>query len=167
MGRPSKQARKATIDGVTDSYVAHAARLGIDPALVRNRLATGWEMEKALTAPKVPYGSWAQSEEGRASISARVKGKPANISPEKLKARNLKIAEANRTRVITDEHRANASAAHLARGLGKKHLVMGEMLTAVEVSRKYPVSRHTFNKRVQAGWSPDEAASKQVRRHER
>lgn len=115
-GKASPKARVFTIDGITESYVAHAARLGVVTAeLAKSRVKKGWDMEIALKTPKQTQGLWAKTDSGRATISAAKKGKPSNITPEALAARNAKIAAANKVRVITDAHRENSRRAQLKR----------------------------------------------------
>lgn len=105
------------------------------------------------------------SEAHKAAISASKKGKPANLSEEGRLRKNAKIAEANRTRTITDQHRENASKAQRDRTTVERFELHGELLTVLEMSERYDVSRHTLRKRINAGWTVERAVETPSRKY--
>jgi len=87
-------------------------------------------------------------------------GKPANLSEEGRLRKNAKIAEANRVRVITDEHRKNSSAAQRSKPCVERFLFRGESLTVLELAERFNIGRHALRKRLNAGWDIEVAVTK-------
>jgi len=94
-------------------------------------------------------------------------GKPASLSEEGRLRKNAKIAEANRVRVITDEHRKNSRASQRSRANIERFLFGGELLTVLELSERFGVTRHTLRKRLNAGWDMNRALTQPTKQHVR
>lgn len=167
-GRRHPHAKRFVVDGAEASYVEHAERIGVvSPELVKNRLKSGWDIEKALRTPTQIQGMHMKDPQAAERVAVHTRGRKASISPEALASRNAKIAEANRRRTLGPDARKNMSDAQRARGTATRYRVNGELLSAMDVAERYPISRHTFLKRIQAGWDPDRAAATPVRNHKR
>jgi group I intron endonuclease len=103
------------------------------------------------------------SESHRQNISVGKKGLKPNLTDEVRFRKNKKIGEANRTRPISDEFRANASKAQKKRKGIERFELGGDMFTVLELSEHCGICRHTLRKRLNAGWSVEKSVSVPVR----
>lgn len=115
----------------------------------------------------MPTGQAAKREDVRDKIAAAHRGKKANIAPDVLAARNLKIADANRRRKLGEESRRKMSQTQRAKGIGVRYVVNGVAMTVTEVAEAYRIPEGAFRKRIEGGWHPDRAATTPVRPVER
>lgn len=98
------------------------------------------------------------SEENKEKLRKARTGVPANLSEEARLRKNKKIGEANRVRVITDQHRANMSEAQKNKAGVAKYLYKGEMLTMAQLSAMSSVDKVSVRHRIKVlGWSVEAA----------
>jgi len=98
------------------------------------------------------------SEEHKEKLRKARTGVPANLSEEARRRKNKKIGEANRVRVITDQHRANMSEAQKNKAGVAKYLYKGEMLTMAQLSALSSVDKAGVRHRmIVLGWSIEAA----------
>ena len=72
------------------------------------------------------------------------------------------VVEYNRARPITDAMRANMSAAHRGRSGVERFDFQGEKLSITDISERFGVDRHVLRKRINAGWSLNDAVFRTV-----
>jgi len=107
------------------------------------------------------------SEAHKASLSVAKKGKPANLSEESRLLKNSKIAEANRTRPISDSMRANMRLGGENKKGAPRFEYKGQEYTLLQLSRISGLGKVTLRYRLQKlHWSVADAVETPSRKAE-
>lgn len=142
-----------------------AKRLGVPYQRLNNRRKQGLTPEELVATATVEdlhsiperRAAWFDSiREGVAKREYRP------MSAEGRARQRKAVVEYNRTRGASDEFRKNMSEAQKKRKTVERFALWGENLTVLEMAERYDVCRHVLRKRLNAGWSVEDAVTRPV-----
>lgn len=111
-----------------------------------------------IRAEKSRYRAWYEK-----TVAARAAVGYVPMSEEGRAKQKAAVVEYNKTREITDETRKKMSAAHRSRSNVQRFEYDGELMSVADLAERFGMCRHVLRKRINAGWSINEAVTKPTR----